>query len=147
MMELMSLNALVQKCCIALLVIYLSVIGPAFGQSGGDYDLSWSTIGGSGVSSGGAFALKATIGQIDAGVMSGGDYEMFGGFLAGVPVCIVDFGHFARFASKWLEMGCNDQNDWCNGADLNHMDDVGLEDLSLFVEEWLSCCPVNWPLK
>ena len=147
-MKLISLKTSAQKGFIALLVIYLLVTVPAWGQSSGDYDLSWSTIDGDGgVSSGGDFTLKATIGQADAGVMTGGDYEMFGGFLAGVPVCIVDFGHFARFASKWLEMGCNDQNDWCNGADLNHMDDVGLEDLSLFVEEWLSCCPVNWPLK
>lgn len=130
--------------CVALLMFSLS----ALGQSGGQYDLTWSTIdGGGGTSSGGDFTLRGTIGQPDAGAITGGDYEMLGGFLPGVPICIVNFEHFAIFAANWLETGCNDQNDWCGGADLSHMDDVGLEDLRLFVDEWLNCCPVDWPLK
>jgi len=60
------------------------------------FDLSWHTIdGGGGTSTGGSFALSGTIGQHDAGVMSGGSFELVGGFWAvgGEPVliCIGDF--------------------------------------------------------
>lgn len=54
---------------------------PAEAQSGGPYDLSWSTIdGGGGTSSGGAYAVSGTIGQADASTLSGGDYSLAGGF-------------------------------------------------------------------
>jgi len=51
-------------------------------QSGGPYDLSWSTIdGGGGTSSGGPYTLSGTIGQPDAGgPMVGGSYSLVGGF-------------------------------------------------------------------
>ena len=121
---------------------------PAFAQSGGDYDLSWSVIGGGGgTSSGGDFELSATIGEPEAGASSGGDYELLGGFWPGGPLCIVDFRHFARFAEHWLETGCDAGNNWCGGADLNHLGDVDLLDFGLFVDEWLYYCPYNWPLK
>ena len=48
----------------------------------GDFDLVWHTIdGGGGTSTGGdRFALSGTIGQPDAGKMSGGAYALHGGF-------------------------------------------------------------------
>jgi|YNPBryunderm2012_1023409.scaffolds.fasta_scaffold01364_2 hypothetical protein len=52
-------------------------------QSGGGYDLSWSTIDGGGAtfSSGGSYSLGGTIGQADAEAMlSGGSYTLSGGF-------------------------------------------------------------------
>jgi len=50
-------------------------------QSGGGYDLTWSTMdGGGGASSGGAYLLGGTIGQPDAGAMTGGAYSLVGGF-------------------------------------------------------------------
>jgi len=51
-------------------------------QSGGGYDLSWSTIdGGATFSSGGSYSLGGTIGQADAEAMlSGGSYTLSGGF-------------------------------------------------------------------
>ena len=50
-------------------------------QSGGPFDLSWSTIdGGGGTSTGGAFTLNGTLGQPDAGAMSGGNFSLAGGF-------------------------------------------------------------------
>jgi hypothetical protein len=46
-------------------------------------DLSWNSIdGGGGTSSGGAFVLAMTIGQPDAGSMSGGTLVLSGGFWA-----------------------------------------------------------------
>ena len=57
---------------------------PVLAQSGGGYDLTWSTVdGGGGASSGGAYALGGTIGQPDAGAMTGGAYSLVGGFWGG----------------------------------------------------------------
>ncbi len=57
-------------------------IAPASAQSGGGYDLTWNTIDGGGgmFSTGGPYSLGGTIGQADAGAMSGGAYTLNGGF-------------------------------------------------------------------
>jgi hypothetical protein len=56
-------------------------------QSGGQFDLSWSTIdGGGGTSTGGQFTLSGTIGQPDAGVLSGGQFKLEGGFWSGITL-------------------------------------------------------------
>jgi hypothetical protein len=48
------------------------------------FDLPWWTVdGGGGTSAGGAYSLSGTIGQPDAGLMSGGDYTLGGGFWGG----------------------------------------------------------------
>lgn len=49
-----------------------------------DFDADWYTIdsGGAIFSTGGSYALGGTIGQHDAGVMSGGSFEIVGGFWA-----------------------------------------------------------------
>ena len=67
-----------------ILIIAATFFVPAaFAQSGGGFDLSWSTIdGGGGASSGGVFALSGTIGQLDAGSLSGGPFTLGGGFWA-----------------------------------------------------------------
>jgi hypothetical protein len=120
------------------------VIVPALGQSGGDYDLSWSVIGGGGgVSSGGDFELSATIGEPEAGASSGGDYELLGGFWPGGPLCFVEFEDFARFADYWLQSGSD------LPADLyeDEYNIVDWLDLDVFVEEWLYYCPYDWPLR
>jgi hypothetical protein len=58
--------------------------GLALAQSGGGYDLSWSTAdGGGGTSSGGNFRLSGTAGQPDTGAVSGGAYRLSGGFWGG----------------------------------------------------------------
>ena len=84
-----------------VLLMCLLLLSPAFGQSGGDYILTWSTIdGGGGRSTGGPYTLTGTIGQPDAAYSAGGDYELLGGFWPGGPLCFVDFESFARFA-EW----------------------------------------------
>lgn len=70
---------------LALLVVLLWTAGIALAQSGGGYDLSWSTIDGGGYtfSEGGGYSLGGTIGQADAGALSGGGYTLAGGFWGG----------------------------------------------------------------
>lgn len=60
----------------------------ALAQSGGEYDLSWSTVdGGGGVAcTGGAYSVDETVGQPEAGLLRGGDFTVGGGFLPGGEV-------------------------------------------------------------
>ena len=58
--------------------------GDADAQSGGPYDLTWNTIdGGGGRSTGGNLAVRGTIGQPDAGILTGGAIQLAGGFWKG----------------------------------------------------------------
>jgi hypothetical protein len=68
-----------------LCLLSLLVALPVLAQTGGIFDLTWSTIdgGGGAASTGGGFSLGGTIGQPDAGVMAGGDYTLAGGFWGG----------------------------------------------------------------
>lgn len=56
--------------------------GDGAGPRGGSYDLTWYTIDGGGAmfTSGGDFELSGTIGQPDAGVLTGGGFQLTGGF-------------------------------------------------------------------
>jgi hypothetical protein len=72
-----------------LLVVLLSLLASvALAQSGGGYDLTWSTVDGGGYtwSEGGGYSLGGTIGQPDAGVLSGGGYILAGGFWSSAVV-------------------------------------------------------------
>ena len=64
-----------------------------------NYSIDWFTIdGGGGTSSGGSYSVSGTIGQPDAGSMSGGAYTLVGGFwgviqaiqTAGAPLLSVE---------------------------------------------------------
>ena len=60
-------------------------------QSGGPFDLTWSTIdGGGGFSSGAQFQLSGTIGQADAGALTGGNFKLEGGFWSGLTLIQTD---------------------------------------------------------
>jgi hypothetical protein len=46
-----------------------------------DYSIDWWTIdGGGGASTGGVYAITATVGQPDPGTLNGGNYALVGGF-------------------------------------------------------------------
>lgn len=72
---------------LVLLGVFISVnhVSLATAQSGGGYDLTWSTVDGGGAtfSTGGTYSLGGTIGQPDAGTLSGGSYTLGGGFWGG----------------------------------------------------------------
>ncbi|MEJ5344535.1 MAG: hypothetical protein WHS83_06465 [Chloroflexus sp.] len=71
-----------------LLVVLIVLPALALTSSGGPYNLNWWTVDGGGytVSTGGSYALGGTVGQTDAGVLSGGSYTLSGGFWGGVEV-------------------------------------------------------------
>lgn len=79
---------------LALLIGFsiLLVVFPVLAQSGGDYDLRWSSIdaGGGMSSTGGDYSLSGIIGQPDAGFLSGGVYTLGGGFWGGGGLVILD---------------------------------------------------------
>jgi len=59
----------------------LSLIVTVAIASGQSYSIDWFTIdGGGGTSTGGVYSVSGTIGQPDAGKMSGGNYSIDGGF-------------------------------------------------------------------
>ena len=69
---------------VALLVL-LALSWPVVAQIGDGYDLTWSSIDGGGAtfSTGGGYSLGGTIGQPDAGLLSGRGYTLVGGFWGG----------------------------------------------------------------
>ncbi len=71
---------------ILLPIILLALPGAVLlAQSGGGYDLSWWTVDGGGVTfnTENGYSLGGTAGQPDAGVWSGGEYSLAGGFWHG----------------------------------------------------------------
>jgi len=83
----MNRNRLLRWAVLALMLTSLAS-GVALATPGSadapeaSYDISWWTVDGGGttLSSGGSYGLGGTIGQPDAGLMSGGDYTLLGGF-------------------------------------------------------------------
>jgi len=77
-------NVVAISCVLLLAVVTLFArdSAPAVAQSGGGYDLTWSTIDGGGITfaTGGTYSLGGTSGQPDAGVLSRGSYTLRGGF-------------------------------------------------------------------
>ena len=69
---------------VGVIAALAAVVGARGGGTAGApvFDLSWHTVDGGGVmrSTGGDFELSGTIGQHDAGAMSGGDFTLTGGF-------------------------------------------------------------------
>jgi hypothetical protein len=63
---------------------------PVLAQSGGVYDLTWSTIDGGGwtFSEGGGYSVGGTAGQPDAGLLIGDNYTLAGGFWPGGAVAM-----------------------------------------------------------
>jgi hypothetical protein len=75
---------------LAVLLCMLLVAGVAWAMSAASYDLSWWTAdaGGQTFSTSGAYALGGTIGQADAGLLTGGEYALGGGFWGGGAVTL-----------------------------------------------------------
>ena len=71
-----------------ILALFGSVCVLATGALAQSYSIDWFTIdGGGGTSTGGVYSVSGTIGQPDAGKMSGGNFSIDGGFW-GITVAV-----------------------------------------------------------
>lgn len=123
-----------------MLMIGMVFSSSIYAQSSENYNLSWFTIdGGGGTSSGGVYVLSGTIGQPDAGQLSGGDYSLVGGFWSARWMCVVDMPDLARFVEEWLMSGTG------LAADFDDSGEVDLFDYSYLANYWLHNCPDSWP--
>lgn len=124
----------------------------ALAQSGGGFDLTWSTIdsGGAMNSTGGPFALSGSIGQPDAQlapVMSGGAFQLTGGSWPVTLVCYCpadmngDTRKDARDIQRFVE--CVVAGGACSCADVDAVNGVNLADVGVFVADLISgaACP------
>lgn len=121
----------------------------ASAQSGGPYDLSWSTIDGGGITfaTGGAFSLGGTIGQFDAsGPLTGGAYSLTGGFWAGTaaegPCNVADFATpygVLDFFDVLTFLGAFSANDMA--ADLTNDGILDFFDVLTFLNAFAAGCP------
>jgi hypothetical protein len=72
------------SCAVIAAALSLTVAVPVLAGDGSGTDLSWWTAdAGGAVSEGGGYRLGGTVGQPDAGVLTGGEYMLSGGFWAG----------------------------------------------------------------
>ena len=107
---------------------------------------SYTIDGGGGTSAGGVYSLSGTIGQPDAdGPMTGGGFELTGGFWAGVgqmscniadlaePFGLLDLADITAFVSGFLA------HDSIADMDGNGLFD--LADITAFVSSFLAGCP------
>jgi len=74
-------------CCMLLVTLILAGVSRASPEL---FELRWWTVdGGGGISQSGGYTLSYTIGQSDAGVLSGENFVLEGGFgLGGAPVLL-----------------------------------------------------------
>jgi hypothetical protein len=132
----------VTGACLMALVPVLLAACPLSAQTGGPYELYSATVdSGGATSSAGSYTLSGTAGQPDAGQMTGGNYELSGGFWPAGVACLVEFEDYSRFAEQWLATGSG------LDADLDGDQVVDAKDLRQFADEWLGQCAADWPLK
>ena len=74
----MKSQSILRNLAVAIAAVLLVV---STGARAADYTIDWSTIdGGGGTSTGGVYSVSGTIGQPDAGKMTGGSFSLEGGF-------------------------------------------------------------------
>ena len=117
------------------------------------YDVSWSSIdGGGGMSStGGGYVLAGTIGQPDAmpgtGAMSGGAFQITGGFWTVTQVCVCygDLNGDGQKNGRDVQqfVGCIISGGNCSCADVDLVNGITLDDVPVFVTGLLAgpTCP------
>ncbi len=122
-------------------IVGVGAAGLSFAQ---DYAIDWHTVDGGGemFSTGGTYELGGTIGQPDAGAMTGGDYSLTGGFWALPPCwCLSDMNNdgvrngqdVRAFVECFLAAGSN-----CACADLQTDGVLDMADVATFVDDLLA---------
>ena len=126
-------------------VIIALMLAMSFAADAGDpqtLEIPWYSIdGGGGTSEGGQFSVAGTIGQHDAGAMTGGGFSLAGGFWAdSTPVQLpgdcehdgdVDLDDYTCFFDCVLGPGQGLLPD-CEPFDLDNDGDVDIADYSIF---------------
>ncbi|MHC4387079.1 MAG: metallophosphoesterase family protein [Planctomycetota bacterium] len=57
---------------------------------------------------------------------------------------IVNWDDLAVLAGNWLRKDCRISNDFCDGADLDHLTNVDLYDLAIFAGDWFGAVPLEF---
>lgn len=78
-------------------IIVASILSLALGAFAQSYSIDWSTLDSGRTSTGGVYSVSGTIGQPDAGTLSGGPFTLAGGFwgivaavqTAGAPILTI----------------------------------------------------------
>jgi hypothetical protein len=117
----------------------------ALAQTGGGYDLSWSTVDDDGGEcNGGGYTLTGMAGQPDAGVLSGGDYTLQGGFHRCVVLHDLDDNGVVNISDVMLVANCwrCRCGDGCYDPyyDLDDDCDIDVVDIMLVVVHWGETC-------
>ena len=136
-----------RRVLVALAVVPL-LVSAAPAQTGGGYDLSWSTIDGGGAmfSTGSGFAVGGTIGQPDAGTHSGAGFSLIGGFwAASLTPCVGDCDHDGKVTVTEIIKGVNIALgsltlDRCPEFDANHNGGVTINEIITAVNNALNGC-------
>lgn len=137
-----------------VLVSALIVVNPvgadSFAPAGAGFSLDWFTHdGGGGVSSSGTLQVVGTIGQPDAGTLTGGTFELQGGFMSGTPLMLPDCpadvdgsGHVGinDFLAVLAEWGCTSGCTADTSGPEGVPDDmVGIHDFLAVLANWGLC--------
>ncbi len=143
----MKLNNVI-RCVWCCVVLSLGLNG--FAQN---YSIEWSTVDGGGqtFSTGGGFELGGTIGQPDAQVapvMTGGSFELAGGFWPGaVPscACLGDMNVDGEKTGLDIQafVDCLIAGGSCTCADVDGVSGITIDDTGAFVQDLLdgATCP------
>ena len=51
--------------------------------------------------------------------------------------CATDINDLAQLSLHWLQSDCGEPNNFCSGADLNHIDGVDMYDFTEFAMYWM----------
>lgn len=120
------------------------------GAGAADPRVDWYTIGAGGTSAGGGFELSATIGQLGAGELSGGEFTLVGGFWAAAAapqVCAEDLDGdgvigIADLSRLLMSFGlCIEDDGFDPAADLDSDGCVSPTDLSQSLTWFGTTCP------
>ena len=136
------MNRSICKRLAALAVLAFAAVGAV--RAVDDFEVSRSTIDGGGVmwSTAGDLELSGTIGQPEAGVLTGGEFTLTGGFWFETPlgdcndtgcVNLLDYDDF-EFCLRGPEGGLIEA--WCNCYDFDNDVDVDLTDLARFQQSF-----------
>lgn len=121
----------------------LTAATAAFSPQADEVELFWWSVdAGGGRLAGGDLTLVSTLGQADAGRMSGGPFALNGGFLAFTPIpcdgdtngdATVDVDDLLNVILDWGTDGSE------NGGDVTGNGDVDVDDLVAVIMTWGIC--------